>query len=362
MARQLEPLPTALPTVRNIPQYYQGSSATDPRYSNYVNMSPMSTSSTQLNAYGTPLYRGSVLGSSTTPIVPTDTFTGQFLESDTGGGGGTGDPAPSGDDNQIDMERILAEQRARAQEAYLKQLRLIEDAYGISDRNYNEGIELIGQRKGEFGNLLEQGKQDIVQNYQQRGGEMGTAARGARMRDLASLQSMGLGGSAVERAKGRAQQNEMRSLASLQDVRGQNQRANQGQFDERMTWALGQEGGLRDTRDMARIRADEARNIASRDYADNIGGMEDKMGSYLSQILDYNNQLASNRSAVQGFQANPYNVDMAGAQSYIASQVPTLGNKGNANATNASIDAQKEKNLMAQLSMKQAGGNMYGIA
>lgn len=72
------PQPTALPQARGLDEYVQGSSTSDPRYSNYINTGSTNSSSNQLNAYGVPLNQGSVLGYTTAPVVKTNTYTGQF--------------------------------------------------------------------------------------------------------------------------------------------------------------------------------------------------------------------------------------------------------------------------------------------
>lgn len=109
------PQPTALPSARGLDSYLQMSSAVDPRASNYQNMS--SSNSSQVNASGRPLYSGSVLGASTN--VPTNTYTGQFINPDpapsptpapgpapSGGNAGGGQNQSSGGGGGIDMSMI----------------------------------------------------------------------------------------------------------------------------------------------------------------------------------------------------------------------------------------------------------------
>jgi hypothetical protein len=275
-----------------------------------------------------------------------------------GGGGNTGGQNNSNQNNGgIDFSGMLNEQRGLARSAYDEGMRRANSAFERARGLYDEGVGLIGKRRGEFKDMFDTGNQDITQEYQSRGGELGTSAQNRRLADAGALQAQGFGGSAVERAKNRQSVDETRALRSLMQSRDTNKRENQSQFNERQTWADTQESGLRrglETADENRRAAEAQTGLIERgDQA----GITNNINSFLQNILQNQQALNASNTGVGQYEANPYAVNIADVTGQLQAQLPTT-TTGASGVQAANIDEQQKKLALLR---KQAGGNMYGL-
>lgn len=204
------------------------------------------------------------------------------------------------------MEEIIAQQRAEAKLAYERGLRNARDAYNRAQGMHTEAMGTLGTRREEFENAFNQGNQDITQEYQKRGGELGTSAQNRKMKDLAVLQVMGLNGSALERAQGMRMRDQVRALSELMDNRNQNQVTNKNVWDTNKQWALGQEGAINRALEQAESDRRNAEGFAYENYLGNTAGIDRDMRSYMDSIQQHQNAMQAAGLANQTYQANGF--------------------------------------------------------
>lgn len=351
------PRPTNPPSARGLNQYFQGSSATDPRYSNYVNTSPMSNPSNQVNAYGTPLYQGSVLGARTTPIVQTNPYTGEFLQStDDLGGGGTGDdkvpdpnPQPSEFDRMVELARAAYESALRDADYELGR------AKGVRD----EGIGMLNKRRGEFHNLFNEGRDTILDRYEGERGNLQASDQGARTRMSNALRAMGLGGSAFIKSEGRQTQNAAKALGGLQTQRNDNENANTRERDSRLEWADTQEGGLnrffQDAVNARRSLGDKSSLVMQGD----VNAINQSRGDYLGKILQNQQAIAAAQGGISGYTANPYAVNISSMEEALNGAVPQVGQMGASGVQNVNLQEQDPTLALLKRRSGVGGAGLY---
>jgi hypothetical protein len=267
------------------------------------------------------------------------------------GGGGGG----------IDFNALVEQQRALARSAYEEGMRRAGAAYDRARGLYDEGTQLLGQRRGEFQKLFDTGNVDIATEYQGRGGELGTSAQNRRMSDAAALQAQGFGGSAVERAQNRSSRDETRALRSLQENRDENKKENLGQFNERQTWANTQESGLRrgleDAAEARRAAENQAGLVEAGDYQ----GITNNINGFLQSILQNQLALDASNKGVSEYTANPYAVNIDSVAGQLQQQLPQVSGGRGTTTANQGVSLDEQQKRLALL-RKQSGGNMYGLA
>ena len=177
--------------------------------------------------------------------------------------------------------------------------RQMDTANGLYDRAkgiYDEGKNALASKMTQFKNNFDQGNADILQGYQRGAGELQSSAQGAATRNSNALRALGLGGSAVERTQGRQTQNNMKALASLQDIRGANELQNKTAYDENTQWGNAMDSQLKRSLDDAGYQRQAASN-----------GLMDNLSNIFNNII--NNQMAYAASIGQKA-ANPTMVDI----------------------------------------------------
>lgn len=276
---------------------------------------------------------------------------GQKNRDETGGTGGdtggTGDgtvtnPTPAG---TPDFESVLRGARDEAR-------RQAEAGYNRARGIYDEGMGILNKRRGEFQDLFEQGRENILGRYEQERGNLQESAQGARTRMANALRALGLGGSAFVKSEGRQRQNEARGLGNLAGERETNERANQAELSGRIDWANTQEGALqRALEDAGNVRSG-IESSADINYLNDVSGM-------LNRILE--NQMALN-AASGNFTANPYQVNISDLTGALNAALPSLSG-GSGTVQNVSLREQDP--LLATLYQDPrkrsgvAGGGLY---
>lgn len=259
MAKQLYPTPTMIPTTNPYLQrsgmstYIQGSSATDPRYTNY--RAPMSSSSTQVNAYGLPLSAGSVLGATK---VKTNPYTGQFIPpptntSDNGGGGNSGDnsggnnnetPQPSGPSLEDLARRAEAERIERLTRERDSMLGRLGSARDASINYLRDARAALGRKRDEFKSMYDDTAQDIFNTSESGRGQLQATAEGAGARLTNRLLSQGIQGSALDYFKNQQEAAKLAQLGDLIKRREASDSANLRNYQGQQNWAMGQDEAI----------------------------------------------------------------------------------------------------------------------
>lgn len=315
---------------------------------------------------------GRVITTNQTPYGPVNQPKPDLNTTDlnTGGGGGGGQvlgsttDAGRGSDQGIDLARILADQRAVAQGAYNQGMssvnRAMDRAKGIRD----EGLGVLGQRRGQFEDQYDEGKQDIVQGFQQRMGEGQRAAQGQTMRNRAALQAMGLSGSALLRSQGREQQDQARALATGQDQRAQNERQNQGAFDENNMWADSQESSLKRDYSDTQGKAQDNEGILSQMLMQSAARERGDIGGWIQNMLNQQkaielSNMENRRAGLDAYSATPFNASLGDTTGMLNSQVSgELGTGGGGGQMAANIP-QNQNLLDPRRIGQRVGGSMF---
>lgn len=254
--------------------------------------------------------------------------------------------APTGNpeslfDQQLRAARDLA--RTNAGDQYNR-------AVGIRD----EGMGLLNQRRGEFQNIFNTGKDDILGGYEKGKGELQQAGQGANSRMMNALAAMGFtgGSSAYVKSQGAQDQANARGLGQLNQDRSLNERANTSQFNENQNWAKTQENSLnRSVEDANNLRG----SVESSADVNYLGGLGNMFNTLLS------NQAAVN-AAAGAKAAQPYAVNLQANTDSLNALLPTLtGGAGQVQsgsvvsdptlAANMNIDPRKRAGV--------SGGGLY---
>ena len=287
-----------------------------------------------VNSGGLTFPNGKVLGDQTTAPPPT-------APPPSGGGGGA-TSAPTS--NPFDA--ILK----AAQDAKNNAVSQAGSAYNIGQGIYNQGMDMLGQKRKQFQDTFTGTQGDILSGYEKNRGQLQRSAQDATTRTAEAMRALGLGGSAVMNANGRQAQENSKALASTQDSRVASDRANVQNLADQNMWADQQAGTLQSYLQGLGAQKSAAESGASTNFS-NI------MNNVTSQIAAL--QAAGN--GIGNYQANPIAVN--------ADQWTSAVNNPNASGiTSVAAGAQPGDNsnvsinpmdalLKKQLSM--ARGSMY---
>jgi hypothetical protein len=226
-----KPIPTSLPQARGLSSYLQMSSATDPRAANY--RPPVYGPSNQLNAYGAPIARGTVLGE--TRVAPTDTYTGQFLQPTPG-------PAPTANNNNDNESRV------NPMDALLRNWQnMTGKLRGARDEGmnyYRDAEAALGRKRGEITQAYDDTRQDIFNTSESGRGQLQETAEGSGAQLTNRLLSQGVAGSALDYWKNKQEASKMGQLGDLLKRKESSDRGNLANKQSQDNWALGQEEAI----------------------------------------------------------------------------------------------------------------------
>lgn len=292
-----------------------------------------------------------------TPPPAGDTYEWNNLNS----GGSTGYTGGAGGGSGPSMDEVIAQQRAQARLAYERGLRNAQDAYNRAQGMHTEAMGTLGTRRSEFENAFNQGNQDITQEYQKRGGELGTSAQNRKMSDLAALQAMGLNGSAVERAQNIRMRDQVRAQSELMDNRNQNQVTNKNVFDTNNQWALGQEGAINRALEQAESDRRNAEGFAYENYLGNTAGIDQGMRGYMDNILQHEQAMQVAGLANQNYQASGFTPSLSDFSSYLqpAQAKAPQATAGGDQASNISLSPYAMSELDKLRKSGVYGGGLY---
>jgi hypothetical protein len=209
----------------------------------------MTSVSNQVNAYGAPLYRNSVLGASNgQPIVKTNPMTGQFLQpvptqQQQSGGGNTRvedrsgmfwDAADGWKQINDSQEDTRMEQINRMIASRLDELRGNRNSALSMVDNILKAID--DKRKG-FTEQKQLADDENYASYNNALNAMQGAARGSDAATTRRMLASGVSGSALDEALRRNEGQRSAQLGNVSAVQQKNLGANQAQFNERNNWA-----------------------------------------------------------------------------------------------------------------------------
>lgn len=232
----------------------------------------------------------------------------------------------------IDFEAILNRQREEANAA-------LDRARGVRD----EGLASVNEKRKQFLDTFNQGKEDITQGFQKGAGQLQRSSMGQTERNNNALRALGLGGSANVRLKGRQQQENTRALSSLQDVRGQNERANKEAYQTNTDWANAREADVNRYWQDANL----LRNQAENSLMDNLAGM-------FNNIIS--NQMAA-QSAYGNYTASPYQVNIPDMSNYLSNTLSSAGLLTGGQNPNENVSIDNPTYL--ELLKKRIGSGFY---
>lgn len=252
---------------------------------------------------------------------------------------------------------------ARARGAYdeaVKRARYgLERARGVRD----EGLDLLGKRRGEFKETYDTGNNDILTSYEGERGNLQASAQGAQKRAANALRAMGItGGSGALNYQGRMRQEQAKQQGNLATEKTANERANLGAFNERNTWADTQEGAInrayRDAEEAARATEAQAGLVQQGDV-DSINRASE---NYFNNILANQQALAAAKLGASSYQAPSYAVDMNNFAGAIGNNLPAVGTVGGTNtAVNGGVSLEEMDPTLALLKKRAgvAGAGLY---
>jgi len=146
-----KPQPTAPPSTYGLSSYYPMSSMTNPMASNYRNTAPMSSSlsnSTQLNAYGAPLYSSNAWNNTSNRVANTNPATGALAPTPQPGPAPSQPSAPTGGGGPYEG----MDESAKSQAQVELEAALNEYDYNAGELNAQSG-QLDTQRTSSLGTI-----------------------------------------------------------------------------------------------------------------------------------------------------------------------------------------------------------------
>lgn len=285
----------------------------------------------------------------------TSTSTGDSGDSDD-----SGDPGPSEAEGVADLLRQAQE---AARQKYATLMSNIEEEYSRAQRRRDEAMGMVSKRQEEFGRLRDEDLLNISDTFEgQKGGARRTASdlalqAGNRARAM-GMQNM----SSALGVPSRMDEALYRQMGNINQERGRNDRAAQRLYDQRQDWATGQLGNIRDSFEQAGSARNMAGQLNATSYAQDISGLENAVGGYMNNLVAQQNALAAAKAGAQGYESNPYGIDMAGLQNTLSAFQPGVAQQ----AEQARTEAANVQNprLLDQIRQNQPiGGNLYqGLA
>ena len=256
----------------------------------------------------------------------------------TGGQPTGGNPVGGQPDNTIRTPDFNA-LREIARNTYNEGLRRAGAAFDRARGLFDEGIQTLGKKRGEFKTTYDTGNNDILTSYEGSRGNLQSSAKNAATKSANLIRAMGLGGSAILRSEGQQKQDQARQLGSLNVEKTANERENLKQFNANQDWANLQESslnrGLRDAQEARTAAENQAGLIEAGDYQT----INERMGNYLNTILQNQLALDAANSGVASKAVNPYAVNISDMVDSLSAAVPTIGGQGGANGVqNVNID------------------------
>jgi hypothetical protein len=244
----------------------------------------------------------------------------------------------------------------RARQAYETGKRNAQYAYDRSRGIYDEGMQGLGKKRELFSQLLGEGKDSILDRFEEGRGNLQASAQGAQKRMGNVMRAAGItGGSPLINATGRQTQENMKQLGSLNTSRDVNERENQRAFDSNTDWANTQESSLNRYLTDADMYRKNAEDMNWQLMAQNEGDINNQMGSYFNSILSNQQALDAARGGIGSYSATPFNMNMSNMLGAINAQIPQFGSEGGG-SQNVSLNEQDP--TYANL-LKRLGGTMY---
>lgn len=249
-------------------------------------------------------------------------------------------PTPAGGGTPgVDFNALLQQQRALARSYYDEGVRRAGAAFDRARGLFDEGIQTLGKKRGEFKTTYDTGNNDILTSYEGSRGNLQSSAKNAATKSANLIRAMGLGGSAILRSEGQQKQDQARQLGSLNVEKTANERENLKQFNANQDWANLQESslhrGLRDAQEARTAAENQAGLIEAGDYQT----INERMGNYLNTILQNQLALDAANSGVASKTVNPYAVNISDMVDSLSAAVPTIGGQGGASGVqNVNID------------------------
>jgi hypothetical protein len=239
----------------------------------------------------------------------------------TGGGQRQQSSLPQG----FDPESMINSQREAARAAYEEGLTRARSGFDRARGLYDEGMGLLDTRRNQFKELYDEGQGNILNRFQEEAGNLQRSAQGEQTRNANALRAMGLGGSAMVRSQGRQTQDNMRALGNLQTQRSQNETGLRRENEERDLWARTQESALnRQLSDAgeARRQAESQLDLVN---MGNENQIRQNAMSFLDNIASRQSALAAANQGIQGFEANPYSINIDSFANSLNNQIQGSG-------------------------------------
>ena len=264
-----------------------------------------------------------------------------------GGGGGGG---PSAEDlfaAQVRLAQSAAEEgRRRAGSAF-------DRARGI----YDEGVGLLGQRRGEFKDIYDTGSNEILGRYEGERGNLQAGNQGQETNMRNSLRALGMGGSAFVKGQGRLNQQKIGAAGDLATERSTNDLANLTGYNANQTWATGQETGLnRFLQGAQDARTAAEANVGLAQQGD-VNQINQNVSTLMQNMQAHQQALQAAQGNIAGYETNPYAVNISSMLGALNGGAASIG--GNQTAGNQASNVTQNGYTLADLLKQQAGGNMY---
>jgi hypothetical protein len=252
---------------------------------------------------------------------PTPPPSNQLMDTG-GGGGGTNTPNAPTNVFQADPEAMRRQMLQAAQARWQAGMGLANDAWSAAQQRADSARGLLGERRGQFGEQLETGKQDIFDDFNRGRQDLSQTAQGAATRMGNALRAMGMGGSAMVNTQGRQQQEQAQALGSLARDKSLNERQNQELFNERDLWARGEESNIENYLRDAQNQKSAAERFGYADYTDDLAGIDSNMFNLISQIQQRQQDIDAARQGIGAYEANPFGVNMGNYAGLLNSAAP----------------------------------------
>lgn len=312
-------------------------------------------------AYEAPYNVGSQLGPGNYPGAlefrnQTSGGTPPPTNDSTGGGGNNGGGAGGGGTYDGGLSQQIALAKAAAQEGFRRAQAAFDRARGI----YDEGIGLLGKRRGEFKDIYDTGNNDILTSYEGERGNLQATNQGSSERLRNSLRALGLGGSAFLKGTGKLAQEGARAAGNLSTQKQYNERENLRGYNTNLDFANQQEASLnRFLSDADEARRSTEAQIGLAQQGD-VNQINSNVNSLLNSIYSQQNALAAAGQGIGAYQANPYAVNIPSMLGALNGAVSTFGvGGGNGAGQNEAVSLAPESQSYLDLLKQRAGGNLY---
>jgi hypothetical protein len=324
------PVATAPPSSYGLTSYAPMSSTSNPTAANYVNTAPMSVpgSSTQLNAYGAPLYSNNAWNTNN-QVAKTNTLTGALLPTATPAPASTTPPTGSNDNGQAIAQASLDANIAKIQDLFNTQKQAAADELSSGQTRLNDILSAINDYKNEAQTNFTNSGQQITNQASDILHGNAVNAKDLVGKAVGSARSLGLGlSSRINLGQG-LMQNLESTQGNTMAKAGEQNAANQANLTANQNTAKQNEDTAQANFQDVQNEVNRLNNANVAGYGTNLDQATTDFAGMLNNIVNYNRSLTALTLPGSPTAANP---DMSGIENTLATVLGGLPSTTTANS------------------------------